>query len=160
MKSLVLPLALLLASASSVAEPRTVKPITITQAYSHPTAAPGVPGVGFFTLTNTGKKADRLLAVTSPLAGRVEIHHSTVKNGVMQMRALPRGVALPPGKTVAFAAGGLHLMLFALQAPLVEGGRVPVTFRFERAGSVEGALQVEPRQPVEAAPAEAHHAHH
>lgn len=158
MKHFLLPLALLLASTAAAA----ADPITIGNAYSHPTAAPGVPGVGFFTLTNAGKKADRLLAASSPAAGSVEIHQSKVENGVMQMRAVTKGVALPVGKPVAFAPGGLHLMLFDLRAPLVAGEKVPVTLTFEHAGAVKTALQVQPRDSAPSAPAEdhSHHQHH
>ncbi len=151
------------ASVSTADEPAlaraTAGTIIIEQAYSHPTAAPGVPGVGFLTLTNTGKKADRLLAVTSPAAGSVEIHQSKINNGVMQMRAITAGVALPVGKTVAFAAEGLHLMLFSLHAPLVDGERVPVTLVFQRAGMLTTDLQVQPRQPPAPSAQEDTHQH-
>ncbi len=161
MKTFLLPLALLLGCASPIAGAIAASPIVITKPYSHPTAAPGVPGVGFMALTNNGKKADRLLSASSPVAGRIEIHRSSVEEGVMKMRAVGDGVALPVGKTVAFAPGGLHLMLFVLSAPLREGGRVPVTLTFERAGSVTTELQVQAREP-QPEPAEDHsqHSHH
>lgn len=151
-------IAVLLACASThtiAAVPST--PVAIDHPYSHPTAAPGVPGVGFFTLINRGSKPDRLISVKSPVAGSVEIHESQIKDGVMQMRALTQGVALPVGKPVAFAPGGMHLMLFDLREPLREGVPVPVTLTFERAGTVTTALQVEPR---EAPSAEADHSQH
>ncbi len=150
-------LLLLTASLSAVAAPR----IRITDAYSHPTAAPGVPGVGYLTLTNTAKKADRLLAVTSPVAGSVEIHRSEMQGGVMRMRALTDGVPLPSGKPVQFGPGSLHLMLFDLQQPLQSGATVPLTLRFARAGTVEAKLQVQPREDAAEAAAEdhSHHAH-
>lgn len=162
MKSLLIPFALLLAGASPIANTAPATAITVAHAYSHPTAAPGVPAVGFLTLTNAGPKADRLLSVISPLAGRVEIHQSKMENGVMQMRAVTQGVALPPGKSVAFAPGGLHLMLFALRAPLAEGERVPVTLLFEHAAAVTTTLAVAPRAPASPEPAEDHsqHQHH
>jgi len=157
MKSLFLPLAFLLAGTCAAAD--TPARITIDHAYSHPTAAPGVPGVGFVTLTNVGKKADRLLSAESSAAGRIEIHRTQVKDGVMQMRAVAEGVALPSGKPVAFAPGGLHLMLFDLREPLRDGGQVPLTLIFEQAGRVTTALQVKPRENL---PAEDHrqHQHH
>jgi len=155
MKSLLLPFAFLLASASASA----AGPISVSQSYSHPTAAPGVPGVGFLTLTNAGKKPDRLLSVSSPAAGTVEIHQSGVVNGVMQMRAITDGLALPAGKTVALAPGGLHLMLFDLRAPLVEGQEVPVTLNFANAGAVTTALTVKPRDSAPAAEPEDHSQH-
>lgn len=155
MKSFFVSLALLLAG-PAIAGPA---PVTVAHPYSYPTASPGVPGVGFLQLINTGKKADRLLSVTSPVAGTIEIHESRVVDGVMQMRALPKGLVLPAGKTVALAPGGTHLMLFALQAPLVTGQSVPLTLKFERAGEVATALKVEPREPAPAEPATDHSQH-
>lgn len=152
MKSLFLMAALFFAGAANAGA------ITISHPYSHPTAAPGVPGVGFFTLTNSGRKADRLLSVESPAATSIEIHRSETRNGVMQMRALPQGVALPAGKAVDLAPGGMHLMLFGLKAPLVEGGSVPLTLRFARAGVVTTVLKVEPRADEPAAHQD--HSHH
>ncbi|MDO9451807.1 MAG: copper chaperone PCu(A)C [Stagnimonas sp.] len=153
-------IAFLVACASTralAAAPST--PIAIEHPYSHPTAAPGVPGVGFFTLINRGSKADRLISVQSPVAGSVEIHQSQVKDGVMQMRAVTEGVTLPVGKPVAFAPGGLHLMLFSLREPLQEGVPVPVTLTFERAGTVTTRLQVEPREPPSADADHSQHQH-
>ncbi len=160
MKTYLLPLALLLGCASSIAGALAASPIVIDKPHSHPTAAPGVPGVGFMALTNTGQKPDRLLSVSSPLAGRIEIHQSSVEAGVMKMRAVSQGVPLPVGKAVAFAPGGLHLMLFALHEPLREGARVPVTLTFERAGSVSTELQVQAREVPPPEPVEEDHSQH
>ena len=37
---------------------------------------------GYLTLTNDGDMADRLVSISSPLSDRVEIHESTVSDGV------------------------------------------------------------------------------
>ena len=132
-------------------------PIRIEAAYSHPTPAPGVPGVGFLTVVNTGP-ADRLLKAESPAAGHVEIHETRMADGVMRMRAVSDGVALPAGGTQVFQPGGLHLMLMALKAPLREGDSLPVTLRFEHAAPVTVQLEVKPRSvKPEASAAHKHH---
>ena len=159
MKSILPALAVLFASTIAFAAPPAA--VQVTAAYSHPTPAPGVPGVGFFTLTNTGKQADRLLSAESPAAGRIEIHQTRMEKGVMQMRGVSEGVALPAGQAVTFAPGGLHLMLFALRAPLREGEKVPLTLVFERQGRVSTELLVKPREDAAAAADDhAHHDHH
>lgn len=152
MKTLLSALALLCAATASAA------PIRIEHPYSHPTPAPGVPGVGFITLTNSGKKADRLLSATSPAAERIEIHETQMQGGVMKMRALAKGVVLPADKMVVFAPGGIHLMLFGPRQPLVAGQSVPVTLKFEHAGAVEVLFVVEPREPAKP-PVEDHSQH-
>ncbi|MES2883431.1 MAG: copper chaperone PCu(A)C [Pseudomonadota bacterium] len=152
MKTIFSALALLCAAAASAAS------IRIDHPYSHPTAAPGVPAVGFITLTNGGKKADRLIAAESPAAERIEIHETQMQGGVMRMRALGNGVALPAGKTVRLAPGGIHLMLFGPRQPLLAGQSLPVTLKFEHAAAMEVLLIVEPREP-ESPPAEDHSQH-
>ena len=139
MKSILFAALLLSATVAAAA------PIAIHHPHSHPTAAPGVPAVGFVTLTNPGPAADRLIAVSSPLAGRIEIHQTQMQDGVMKMRALADGLALPVGEAVVLAPGGLHLMLFGLRQPLVEGQSLPVTLTFERAAAVTVQFKVEPR---------------
>jgi copper(I)-binding protein len=126
---------LLLAASASAAGP-----VRIEGAWSRPTP-PGVAvGVGYLVLVNTGA-ADRLLRASSPRAGAVEFHESKLDHGIERMRELD-AVPLPAGGRVAFAPGGLHLMLMGLRQPLVTGERVPLVLEFERAGRVETALVV------------------
>jgi copper(I)-binding protein len=105
-----------------------------------PPAAPAAGG--FLTITNTGTEPDRLIAVSSPDSATGEIHEMRMENDVMKMRALPGGIEIPAGGTVTLAPGGLHLMFITLKAPLAEGGKLPVTLTFEKAGKVDTFLHV------------------
>jgi copper(I)-binding protein len=100
-------------------------------------------GGGYLTITNNGSAPDRLVSATTSVADHVEIHEMAMANNVMTMRKLDSGVAVPPGKTVAFAPGSYHLMLVDLKGPLKEGDRVKATLTFEKAGSVEVTINVE-----------------
>jgi len=99
---------------------------------------------GFLTITNRGGSADRLIAVSSPVAAIGEIHEMKVEDGIMTMRPLDDGLAIPPNGTVALEPGGYHIMLIDLKEPLVEGAEVPVTLTFETAGSIETVLHIAP----------------
>jgi copper(I)-binding protein len=66
-----------------------------------------------------------LVAVASPSAAVVEIHEMKMDGTMMTMRAVDK-VVLPAGKTVAFKAGGYHVMLMELAKPLKEGDSVPL----------------------------------
>jgi copper(I)-binding protein len=44
---------------------------------------------GYMTIKNTGATPDRLVSVSTPVAGKVEIHEMTMDNGVMKMRPAP-----------------------------------------------------------------------
>ena len=60
----------------------------------------------------------------------------------MTMRPLDSGVEIPAHASVTLAPGGFHLMFIDLKAPLVEATDFPVTFTFEKAGSVDTFLHV------------------
>ncbi len=114
----------------------------------HPTASPTrgtVPvNAGYLTIINAADAPDRLLSASSPDAARVELHeHVRAAGGMMQMRKVQGGVAVPARGQVSFAPGGLHLMIFNPKAPLRDGGYFPITLTFQRAGTVEVVAMVE-----------------
>lgn len=117
--------------------------IAIDQPWTRATPPAARAAGGFVTIHNTGADDDRLVGATSPL-GTVEIHTMDMKDGVMRMRHLPDGLAVPAGGTVMLKPGGDHLMFLGLSEPVVEGMPIPVTLRFEKAGEVMVELEVAP----------------
>lgn len=104
---------------------------------------PGQPaGGGYLTVVNTGDEADRLVAASSPAAGRVEIHTMEVVDDVMVMRPVEGGLEIPAGGTVELKPGGLHLMFMEVAEPFADGDMVDVQLEFEKAGSVEVSFAV------------------
>jgi copper(I)-binding protein len=93
------------------------------------------PSAAYLTIRNTGDAPDRLTGVRTPAAGHAEIHAMVQEGGTMKMR--PAGpLVIPAGGAVTLAPGGLHIMLMDLAAPLEQGGTLPLTLIFERAGEV------------------------
>jgi copper(I)-binding protein len=106
---------------------------------------PGQPtGGGYLTIINNGKEADRLVGASSPSAGKVEVHTMEMSNDVMVMRPVEGGVEIPAGATVELKPGANHLMFMKVGEPFKEGGTVPLTLEFEKAGKVEVELPVAP----------------
>ncbi|MCA2408091.1 DUF1775 domain-containing protein [Rhizobium leguminosarum bv. viciae 248] len=104
---------------------------------------PGQPvGGGFFTVKNNSQADDRLVSVSSPAAGEVQIHEMVTKDNVMRMRQLKDGIAIAAGETVKLEPGNLHLMFQKVKTPFKQGDTVPVTLTFEKAGKVDLVLQV------------------
>lgn len=97
---------------------------------------------GFMTITNNGDTDDRLVAVASDAAQRMEIHEMAMENDVMKMRELEDGLAIPAGETVMLQPGGYHVMFMDLAGPLVAGESVPVTLTFETSGDVEVVMPI------------------
>lgn len=105
---------------------------------------------GYLTLQNGSSAPDRLLGGSSDIAGRIEIHEMAVKDGVMTMRPLDKGLEVKPGASVELKPGGYHVMFMDLKRQLKEGETVKVTLSFEKAGMlpVEFAVQsVGAREP-------------
>ena len=73
-----------------------------------------IPGremtAGYLTLENRSDARVTVSGVSSPQFGIVEMHDSTVANGVSRMRQLQE-ISVPPRSSVQFAPGGKHLML-------------------------------------------------
>lgn len=118
---------------------------------------PGRPAAGYFTLTG-GARADRLVAVTTPMAGRVEMHSMAMVDGVMRMRAEP-GFDVPARGALRFARGGNHLMLFDLTADAKPGARVPLTFRFQSGATLQAVAVAESANPMAQGAAKDAHSH-
>lgn len=94
-------------------------------------------GGGFVTITNNGLEDDRLIAVSTSIAGRAEIHEMAMQGETMQMREIAEGLPIPAGETVSLEPGGYHLMFMALEHPLVEGDSFHATLIFEKAGPMD-----------------------
>ncbi len=133
MKTLYLPIlaVVALAGAAQAAPPAKV---TVEGAWCR--AAPkGAPAGGCY-LTLTAPAADRLVSVETPAAARAEIHTMSMDGGVMRMRKLADGLALPAGQAVALKPGAEHLMVIGPKIDLAAGATVPLTLRFKSAPPV------------------------
>jgi periplasmic copper chaperone A len=102
-------------------------------------------GAVYFSVTNTGPKADLLTSISSPIAHEVEIHESRRVQGVVQMRPVA-SVTCPPGVTVKSEPGGLHIMLLGLSSPLVAGAEFPLSLHFRDAGVLTVQVRVGARE--------------
>ena len=133
-------LALLLASSGAIAAKDGGVRIENAWTRAVPAVAP-VAG-GFLTVVNDGDGADHLLRIETDVAKRVEIHQMRNDGGVMRMRALPEGVAVPAHGRLVLKPGGYHLMLIQPKRALAEGGRFEATLVFQRAGRIKATFVV------------------
>jgi copper(I)-binding protein len=99
-------------------------------------------GAAYVPLMNNGKEEDALTGAETPVAAEVQFHQTKIENSVAKMRRL-KEVKLPPGEKVLFAPGGLHLMLIGLKEPLQDGGRIPLTLHFAKAGDIKVEVHVQ-----------------
>ncbi|MSP03881.1 MAG: copper chaperone PCu(A)C [Acetobacteraceae bacterium] len=106
-----------------------------------PFARAGAAGRAAAAYMNLQGGPDRLTGVASDAAGRVELHETTMENGIMSMRPVA-GVTVSPGAATRLAPGGLHIMLVDLKRPLKEGDMITLELRFERAGKISVVVPV------------------
>jgi len=117
--------------------------IEIGQPWARATPPTAESGGGFLVLKNTGTTPDRLIAVKSPAADKVEIHEMKMDGNIMRMREVEKGIEIPPGATVELKPGGFHVMFMGLKAPFAKDAKVPATLVFEKAGSIDVELMVQ-----------------
>ena len=112
----------------------------------HPFARATPPGARsggvFLSVENKGDRTDRLLTVSTPVAGTAELHQMVMDAGVMRMRAVG-GLDVKPGDRLVLKPGAYHVMLTDLKRPLHAGETFPLTLGFEKAGSIEVNVEVE-----------------
>lgn len=131
----------LLAGCSRHDAPATVE---VSGAWARATP-PGAPvGAAYMELSNAAAQTDHLIALASPVAGAVEIHVTSMQDGVMNMRQVEK-LELPPRKKIQMAPGGMHVMLMELKQPLTAGQSFPLTLTFEHAPPMTVTVAV--RQP-------------
>jgi copper(I)-binding protein len=122
--------------------------VTVAEPWVRATVAAQKATGAFMTLTSA--QPAKLVGVSSPAAGAVEVHEMKMENDMMKMRQM-QALELPAGQTVKLAPGGYHLMLLDLKQPLKDGDKVPLTLEIEDAKKVRSKITVEaPVKPLTA----------
>ena len=116
--------------------------VTVSDAWTRAT----VPGQESAALqfSIASQKEAQLAAISTPLAGVVEIHSMTHDNGVMKMHAI-ESLLLPAGKVVNLGAQGNHVMLLDLKQPLKAGESLPFTVTVQFADKRKATVKARAR---------------
>lgn len=116
--------------------------VEVSQAWCRATVRGASVAAGYLTIDNQGGAADVLKGAASDRAERVEIHQSREENGIMTMRAVPKGIEIKAGKQLVLKPGGYHLMIIGLKSAFLPGETVHVTLHFDKAGDIGADLKV------------------
>jgi periplasmic copper chaperone A len=114
--------------------------LEVSNAWARATPGRSVPGAAYVTIQSP--TADKLVAVSSPVAKKAELHTMSMSGMVMKMRPVA-SIDIPAGQAVTLQPGGLHIMLVGLAKPLQTGQSFPLTLTFEKAGSRTVTVAVE-----------------
>lgn len=90
---------------------------------------------GYMTMVNSGDTAVTVTSISSPDFENAEIHRTVVEAGVARMLPV-RQLEIPANSRLKFEPGGLHLMLFDPQRPLLEGETVTLIIHGSHSGDV------------------------
>ncbi len=111
-------------------------------------ARPNAPtGAAFMMLQNHTDQDLKLIGVRSDVAKRVELHtHIDMGDGIMQMRQIEGGIAIPAGESHMMKRGGDHVMLMGLNQSLVDGETIIVIFEFENAKDMTVEIPIDSKR--------------
>ncbi|MBI3446368.1 MAG: copper chaperone PCu(A)C [Magnetospirillum sp.] len=132
--------ALLLGLASFATESRAAD-IEVSNAFMRAAPVAGGTGAAFMTIVNHGG-ADRLISAEADISKSVELHTHVKDGDVYRMRKVD-ALAVAEHGSAELKPGGDHIMFIGLNAPVKEGTKVPLTLKFEKAGSIVVQLPVQ-----------------
>lgn len=132
----------LLAVAGAVPVVAQAPTVEVEHAWARATPGGAKAAALYMTLVNKGTADDRLVSVSTPVAGNAGVHTTTTENGVTRMRPVA-ALGVKPGTPMVLKPGGYHVMLTDLKGPLVAGQSFPVSLTFEKAGKVDVTAVVE-----------------
>lgn len=116
------------------------KSLQVSGAWARPAAA-GDNSAAYFTIENPTSQADTLLSAACDVTDQAELHMSSMEGGVMSMTP-QENVPVDANSQVAFAPGGLHVMLLNLKQDLKVGDKFDLTLNFQHAGAVKVSVEV------------------
>ncbi|MDO5700653.1 MAG: copper chaperone PCu(A)C [Bowdeniella nasicola] len=94
-------------------------------------AADGKMTAVFGTIQNTSDEDVHVIAVSSDVAGRGELHETVDKDGTMMMQEMKDGFVVKAGESKELKPGGDHLMLMDLTQAIEPGQDVTITVQIE-----------------------------
>jgi copper(I)-binding protein len=138
---LIAPLLILLSGAAAAHEVK-VGNLAIVHPWARATAGAAKNGAVYMRIENQGDTDDRLIAMTTAAAARVEMHTHIEENGTAMMR-LVEAIDLPAHGVTEFKPGHYHVMLIGVDPPLREFDTFVMTLEFATAGKIDVEVYVE-----------------
>lgn len=91
----------------------------------------------YMTIKNEGTADDKLLSVTTGIAGHTMIHETVIDDkGVAKMEMID-ALVIPAGKSVELKPGGTHIMLMDMKEPVAGKEKIELNLKFENAGDIK-----------------------
>lgn len=112
-------------------EPATSADLEFTDVWTRQPAA-GQPNSAIYgTVTNTGSTDVTITGASVDITDRVELHEVLMEDGLMTMQEREGGFVVPAGGSITLEPGGLHVMVFGIDAETYPTDALDVTFSFD-----------------------------
>ncbi len=98
-------------------------------AYARATPPNAATSAVFAEIMNRSENDRVIVSASTEAAGKVELHDVIKEGDVMKMRQI-ESITVPANGKVELKPGSLHIMLFDLTQPLVEGEAIDVQITF------------------------------
>lgn len=103
--------------------------VSVQHAYARATPPNAPTSAVFVEFENKSDTERVIVGASTSAAGKVELHDVIKEGDVMKMRQIEK-ITLPAQSTTVLKPGSLHIMLFQLTEPLVEGNEIDVEVAF------------------------------
>ncbi|MFT6984680.1 MAG: copper(I)-binding protein [Psychromonas sp.] len=104
--------------------------LTIENAYVRATPPHAKNSAAFMVIHNSNKEEVKLIAASSDIAQRVELHNHLMQDGLMKMRQVKQ-ISIKAKNKTALQPGSYHVMFFELKQPLKDGESVALKLYFD-----------------------------
>ncbi|TVQ36049.1 MAG: copper chaperone PCu(A)C [Wenzhouxiangella sp.] len=110
-----------------------------------PEAPPGRMMAGFMEIHNPGNTSVAIVDARADGFGYVELHNTTMDDGVMRMRRID-SLDIAPGQTLVLEPGGLHVMLIEPIQQFTAGDRISLVLIDSDGREYSAPSEVRPRR--------------
>ena len=108
---------------------------SIENAYVRATPPHSKNSAAFMKIHNNSGLTQKLIAASSDVAERVELHSHIMSDGMMKMRQVD-AIEVIANDTAILRPGSFHVMFLGLKSPLVEGASVKIKLYFDNGDEI------------------------
>jgi periplasmic copper chaperone A len=143
MRQIFVAAAMVIATVPALAHETSNAGVTVAHPWARATPGGATVGAAYLEIKTAAGVDDTLVSISSPIAGRVELHTHLMEGDIMKMRRV-ENLPLKSETSTVLQPRGDHVMLMDLKQPLKEGDLIKLVLTFAKAGPLEIEATVEP----------------
>lgn len=113
----------------------------------------------YMTIQNPTGQPLKIVEVKSTISDRIELHNTTHKDGLMQMRQLP-AIDIPANSSVELKPHGMHMMIFNVKNALADGTKFTISVLLEGGKEINLEVPVKKQGENQSSMPQDHKMHH